>query len=218
MRQQSKNRPGDNPLTSHRSPLTFKMRGIFRSLKSRATWLVVLGACGSRAPVPTATSSPAVSRILPLARVIVLETSGPPPSDTSVSFTTGAPHMIVMRHGPPENIIFARISFAATAFGDSGRSVNVDVRPRPGIYGLDITTSIPPRTGARVAFEFARYFSAPSRARQVYRTDAAFERALAVGRLLPDNQIELLPSIEPEIDKVGAVVPASGSYLVAAPQ
>jgi hypothetical protein len=67
-------------------------------------------------------------------------------------------------------------------------------------------------------FEYARYFSAPARARQEYRTNAAFERALAVGRMLPDNNIELLPSIESEIDKVGAVGPGAGSYLVAAPQ
>jgi hypothetical protein len=135
-----------------------------------------------------------------------------------VNFIAGTPRIIVMRHGPPENIVFARISFSATAFGDSGRVVSADLRPRPGIYGLDITTSLPPRAGATVVFEFARYFSAPARARQTYRNDAAYERALAVGRLLPDNQIELMPSLRSETDKVSAALPASGTYLVAAPQ
>jgi hypothetical protein len=148
----------------------------------------------------------------------VLETSGPPPSDTSVSFIAGADRVIVMRHGPPENIVFARITFPAAAFGDSGQLVSVDLRPRPGVYGLEMSTSIAPRSGVTVVFEFARYFSAPTRARQVYRSNAAFERALAVGRLLPDNNIELLPPIDTEIDKAGAVVPGAGSYLVAAPQ
>jgi hypothetical protein len=123
-----------------------------------------------------------------------------------------------MRHGPPENIVFARISFPATAFGDSGRIVSVDLRPRPGIYGLDITTSAPLRAGATVEFEIARYFSAPVRARQIYRSVAAFERSLAVGRLLAENQIELLPSIAGEVDKISAAMPLPGSYLVAAPQ
>ena len=135
-----------------------------------------------------------------------------------MSFVAGTPRVIVMRHGPPENIVFARIAFPAAAFGDSGQLVSVDLRPRPGVYGLEIRTSVPPRSGITVVFEFARYFSAPARALQVYRTNAAFERALAVGRLLPDNNIELLPATDTEIDKAGAVVPGAGSYLVAAPQ
>jgi hypothetical protein len=39
-----------------------------------------------------------------------------------------------------------------------------------------------------------------------------------VGRVLPDNQIELLPSTHPEPDDIEAALPAPGSYLVAAPQ
>jgi hypothetical protein len=123
-----------------------------------------------------------------------------------------------MRHGPPENIVFARITFPATAFADSGRLVSIDLRPRPGVYGLEIGTSIAPRSSITVAFEYARYFSAPARARQVYRSDAAFVRARTRGRLLPDNNMELLPTTDAEIDKVAAMVPGAGSYLVAAPQ
>jgi hypothetical protein len=156
---------------------------------------------------------------LPLARAIVLETSGPPPSDTSVSFIAGTPHTIVFRHGPPENIVFARLAFSANAFADTGRSVTVEVHPRPGVYGVDLSTSQPLRGGgATLGFDFARYFSAPARAGQIYGNDVAFERALAVGRLLPDNQIELLPSTRPAPDNLSAALPAAGSYLVAAPQ
>jgi hypothetical protein len=188
-----------------------------------ATWLVagVVGAaaCGSRQPVPqTAPAGPTAARVLPLTRIIVLETSGPAPSDTSVSFTAGTSRTIVLRHGPPENIVFAELTFPPGAFADSGQVVTVDVRPRPGVYGLDVSTSLPFRGGATVVFDYARYFSAPVRARQVYRSDVAFERALAVARVLPDNQIELLPSIRPELDNIGAALPAPGSYLVAAPQ
>jgi hypothetical protein len=135
-----------------------------------------------------------------------------------VTFVAGTARVIVMQHGPPENIVFARITFPPAAFGDSGQLVTVDLRPRPGVYGLDLSTSIPPRSGVTVMFEYARYFSAPARALQVYRNIVPFERALAVGRLLPDNNIELLPPADEETDKVAALVPGAGSYLVAAPQ
>ena len=142
--------------------------------------------------------------MLPLTKVSQLETSGPSPPDTSVTFTTGSPRNIVLYHGG-ESIPFARLTFDATAFGDSGRTVQVGVRPRPGIYGLDLITSLPFRGAqAAVTFVYGRYFSAPARARQVYGSDVAFERALAVGRLLPDGQVELLPSTRPAADNLRA--------------
>jgi hypothetical protein len=190
-----------------------------------ATWLgaASLGAilaCGARQPLSTGTPpAPTVARVLPLARVIVLETSGPPPSDTSVTFTAGEPRTILLRHGPPDNIVFARLTFSADAFPDSGQSVKVDIHPRPGVYGIDLATSHPLREkGASLVFEYSRFFSAPARARQVYGSDLAFERALAIGRLLPDAHIELLPPFRPAADDLGAELPSPGSYLVAAPQ
>lgn len=190
-----------------------------------ATWLLIpalalLGGCGGRRQpaTPEAQTTPAAPRILPLARLIVLETAGPPPSDTSVTFTSGTPRIITLYHSG-ENIAFARLTFTAAAFGDSGQTVQVEVRPRPGIYGLDVTTSLPHRAGqADVTFVYGRYFSAPARARQLFGSDVKFERALAVGRLLPDGQVELLPSTRPAADNLRAPLPAPGGYLVAAPQ
>lgn len=167
--------------------------------------------------MPESPAAPVAPRVLPLARVFVLETSGPPPPDTSVTFTTGSPRVIVLYHGG-ESISFARLSFQAGAFGDSGRTVQVDVRPRPGIYGLDVTTSLPLRGAAAVTFEYSRYFSAPVRARQVYGSDAAFERVLAVGRMLPNDQVELFPSTRPAADNLRAALPAPGSYVVVGPR
>jgi len=183
-------------------------------------WLATMLGCGARRPLSTSTPPVATApRVLPLAQVIVLETSGPAPSDTSVTFTAGEPQTIVLRHGPPENIVFARLTFSVDAFADSGQAVKVDVRPRPGVYGIDLTTSHPLReNGAILVFEYSRFFSAPARARQVYGSDLAFERALAIGRLLPDAHIELLPPFRPAADNLGAKLPAPGSYLVAAPQ
>src|SRR6266850_3305487 len=111
------------------------------------TVLLLGSGCGARRPVATtAPAGPTAPRILPLARVIVLETSGPPPSDTSVTFTAGTTREIVLNHGPPENIEFATVSFAANAFADSGQMVRVKIKPRPGVYGLDVATSLPLRS------------------------------------------------------------------------
>jgi hypothetical protein len=52
----------------------------------------------------------------------------------------------------------------------------------------------------------------------VYGSDVKFERARAVRRLLPDAQVELLPSTRPAADNLRAAPPAPGGYLVAAPQ
>jgi hypothetical protein len=182
--------------------------------------LLLVWGCGARQPTASTTpAGPTVLRILPLARWIVLETSGPPPSDTSVSFIAGTPREIVLSHGPPENIEFATVSFAANAFADSGQTVTVDIKPRPGVYGVDLATSLPFHSGgAHLVFDYARYFSAPARALQVYGSHVAFERALVVGRVMPDNQIELLPSTHPEPDDIEAALPSAGTYLVAAPQ
>jgi len=135
-----------------------------------------------------------------------------------VTFTTGNSRIIVLYHDG-ESVAFARLSFAAGAFGDSGQAVQVEVRPRPGIYGLDFTTSLPLRgSQTEVTFVYGRYFTAPARARQVYGSDVAFERAMAVGRLLPDGQVELLPSVRSGADNLRAAVASVGSYIVAAPQ
>ena len=118
-----------------------------------------------------------------------------------------------------ESISFARLHFEPAAFGDSGHTVQVNVQPRPGIYALDFTTSLPLRAGAAsVTFEYSRYFSAPVRARQVHGGDVVFERVLAVGRVLPDHQVELLPSTRPAADNLRAALPAPGGYIVAGPQ
>ena len=176
--------------------------------------------CGGRRPAPTSEVEPAPTapRTLPMARLFQLETGGPPPNDTSLTFVSGTPRMVVLYHAG-ESIVFARLSFEATAFGDSGQTVQVNIRPRPGIYGLDLATSLPFRAGqAAISFVYGRYFSAPARARQVYGSDVAFEKALAVGQLLNDGQVSLLPTSKPAPDNVQAAPPIPGSYVVAAPQ
>ena len=197
------------------------MTGISRRPWGAASWLcMALAACGGRAGSGGKKVEPAPARVIPLAAGIVLETAGPPPSDTAITFLAGEPHVIVLRHGPPENVVFAEVSFAASAFrADSGRSVTVEVRPRPGVYGIDLLTSAPFREGASVVFKYPRYFSAPAKARAAYGSDALYERALAVGQLVAGGQsLALLASTRPAPDNLQAALPAAGTYLVAAPQ
>jgi hypothetical protein len=195
------------------------MAGIFRGLWGRASWLcLAVAACGG-ARAPGGNDKAPGARTMPLSQAIVLETSGPPPSDTAVTFTAGEPHVIIIRHGPPENIVFAELAFPAAAFAERGREVRVAVRPRPGVYGLDVTTSLAIRDSATIAFKYARYFAAPSRARAVYGSDIAYERALAVGRVRrPEGMLAVLPSTRPYPDVLLAPLPAAGTYLVASPQ
>ncbi|HEY7637459.1 MAG TPA: hypothetical protein VH763_18050 [Gemmatimonadales bacterium] len=175
-------------------------------------------ACGGRAATSSGERAAPSPRVIPLARAIVLETSGSPPSDTSVTFTAGEPRTIILRHGPPDNVVFAELIFPPNAFADSGRAVRVDVRPRPGVYGVDLGTTLSLRSGATIVFKYARYFSAPARARAVYGSDVAFERALAVGEVLPAGTLNLLPSTRPAADNLSANIRTPGRYLVAAPE
>ena len=197
------------------------MTGISRGRWSRASWLyLAAAACGGSPAAGTKGVEPSPARAIPLSSAIVLETAGPPPADTVVSFMAGEAHTIVLRHGPPENVVFAEVSFPADAFrADSGRLVEVEVRPRPGVYGLEVVTSVPLGEGASIVFKYPRYFSAPARARAVYGSDVLYERALVVGQLLPDGPLlSLLPSTRPAADNLRAPLPGSGIYLVAAPQ
>lgn len=196
------------------------MTGISRSRVGRASWIVLAAlACGGRATAAgKGEVGPAAVRVIALSQAIVLETAGPPPTDTSVTFTAGQPRTIVLRHGPPENITFAELTFPPTAFGDSGRQVQVDVKPRPGLYGVDIRTSAPLLKPAFLVFKYGRYFLAPAKARSVYGDEVQFERALAIGQVLPDGQLALLPSTRPASDNLRAAVSTAGTYLVAAAQ
>ena len=196
------------------------MRGISRSRQGPASWIVLAAlACGGRATTPgKGEVGPEAARVIPLAQAIVLETAGPPPADTSVTFMAGELHTIVLRHGPPDNLVFAELTFPPAAFADSGHEVQVDIKPRPGLYGMDIRTSTPLRGPAYLVFKYARYFLSPAKARSVYGNDVRFEQALAVGQVLPNGQLALLPSTRPASDNLRAAVTTAGSYLVAAAQ
>jgi hypothetical protein len=194
------------------------MTGISRRRLGRASWVVLAAiACGGRATDPEkAKVGPQTVRSVPVAQAIVLETSGPPVADTSVTFMSGLPRTIVVRHGPPQNLVFAELIFPPTAFADSGRSVQVALKPRPGLYGMDVRISLPLTTRAVLVFKYPRFFKLPAKAQSVYGGHVAFEQALAIGQMMPGDQLAMLPSTRPASDNLSTEISAGGTYLVAA--
>jgi hypothetical protein len=154
---------------------------------------------------------------MPLTTVYPLESTGAPPPDTTVTITAGVPRAIELRHSPPDNALFAEITFDSASFpASAGRTVEVHVTPRPGAYNLTVQSSIP-FTSAQLRFAYPVHFFAPAAARTRYGSDLAVERALAIGRL-EAGVVTFLPSVRPATDNISAAIAGPGTYLVAAPQ
>ena len=187
-------------------------------------WWVMTGlcvACASAAPPPTAPPATAPrqpTRVLPRDSVFVLEAWGASPNDTVVTFAVGAGRVVILRHGPPDNTVFAELAVPPDSGAGSQDSLRVAVRPRPGVYGVDIETSQPLARGATLTFKYPVHFSPPVAIRERYASRAAFERALGIGRVTGDGRIILLPSTQPASDNLQAEIPGAGRYLVAAPR
>ena len=189
--------------------------------KTRATWMgltVLLAACGGgsqpspeqSAPVPT------VRRMVTRDSVVVLEAWGAAVADTSMLVAIGRPRTIILRHGAPDNTTFAELTIPANAFaGAQGDSVRVVLRPRPAVYGLDIRADATLQPGAELVFKYAYHFSRPAGTGR-YGTDVELEEALFIGRLQDDGMVAVLRSTRPASDNLQALLPADGTYVVAA--
>jgi hypothetical protein len=178
--------------------------------------IIVLGGCSRRNERARSTPDVTPLRTLRADSVFILEVGGTPPTDTVVRLAPGERRAIVLRHGPPDQAAFAVVEFGDSAFAD-GDSIEVTIRPRPGVFGLDISSSRAFREGT-VTFKFARHFAAPLAARERYGSDELFERQLAVGRLPGDGRIILLPTRRPASDNVSAALDGPGAYVVAGPK
>ena len=164
------------------------MAGIFRGLWGRASWLCLAAAACGGARSPSDGDDGARRRqsaAVPLAEAIVLETSGPPPPDTSVTFIAGEPRVIVLRHGPPEYIVFAELDLSRRRRSPSaGARCGWTCGPRPGRVRAGRrhqprrSATAPPSSSSMPGTS-----PRPRKARAVYGSDVAYERALAVGRV-----------------------------------
>ncbi|MGH7702070.1 MAG: hypothetical protein ACREMO_03190, partial [Gemmatimonadales bacterium] len=200
---------------------TRSFRAIFRPGLRRASGWAALSAVlacrsGGIAADPSTPPPPVGPRILPADQLYVLEASGTPPGDTTLAFPVGTARTVILRHGAPDNTVFAQVVFPAAAFAqDVGTdSVHVSLRPRPGIYGLEFACDRPlaAKAGARLVFKYPVHFSAPVGAQQRYGSAVAFERALAVAQLDSDGRYDLLPSARPATDNLEARLSRPGTY------
>jgi len=195
---------------------------IRRVIAGGATVGLVAGlACGRvTSPASPAPDPTIPTQILPASRLFVLEMSGIPPEDTVLTFAVDQPRVIILRHGAPDNTVFVELSFPDSVFRvpDGPDSVTVVVRPRPGIYGVDIATTVIPRRGATIRFKYPVHFAPPVEALQRYGSPTAFERALALAALTDGANYALLPSRRPASDNLESALPGPGTYLVAAPR
>lgn len=152
-------------------------------------------------------------------RLFILESWGATPSDTTVALRPRKQRAIVLRHGPPDNTVFAELLLPAEVLPDSSAdSMSVSLVVRPGGYGLTITASRPFKAGATLKFEYPVHFAAPIAANEKYGNAARFEQALAIGVREPDGRYHLLPSTRPAADALQATIPGPGVYVVAAPR
>lgn len=174
--------------------------------------------CGAGTSVPAATTDgTSAVRTLPVGSVYLLECAGTPPADTAVTLTAGTARLIALRHPPPEQALFALIEFPAGAFKvDSGTAVQVAIRPRPGLYGIDLESGAP-FSGVRITFKYARHYAAPLEVGRRPGGDAAFEQTLAVA-WLREGTAYLLASTRGASDNLSAVVKDPGRYVVAGPK
>lgn len=202
-----------------------RLRGHLSRTRSNARWgaaalaLALTVACGGRRNVNTSSlPQETVERTLAQADVWLLEAGGTPPNDTTLTLTAGDARVVVLRNGAPDLATFAVLTFPDSALkAPAGASVELKVRVRPGVYGVDVDCGAE-TAGARIIFKYARHFEAPTAAVKKYGNDAAFERELAIGRLNDDGSILLLATRRPSEDNVSAALKGNGSYVVAGPR
>lgn len=192
------------------------------SIRAAATVAIAaLTGCGHTVPAGTPAAGPApFTRVLRLDQLYVLEMRGPAVDDTTVTFRTGALRRVILWHGAPDYTPFVELVFPAEAFAAPGLpdSVTVTVHPRPGVYGIDLTSSTPPGRGAQIRFSYPVHFAAPIAALKRYSDAGGVERALSIAVQVGDGRYGLLASERPALDNLQAELRGAGTYLVVAPR
>lgn len=183
----------------------------------RTLWTsaILASACG-RAGVGT-TPDPVIS--LPADQLYVLESIGAPADDTTFELPPGQDRRVLIRHGAPDNTLFAILDIPASALVRG--PVTLVFRPLPGLTGaeIEVTRGSLSDSSATITFAYPQHFLAPAGAVDRYGSLLAYERALRIGHSPPGTApIDLLPSLRPGSDLLRGPLPGPGRYLVAAPR
>jgi hypothetical protein len=170
---------------------------------------------GNRVDVSAGTASASIgmSPATTLDKVWLLEASGAPVADTSVTFAARSGRTIVLRHAHPDNAIFLILDFPPST--DSARAVDslhVRVQPVAGKYAFALITPDKLAPAAQATFSYAIHFQAPTEASAKYPSASALEQALAPALLGAASKVQFVGGTRPAADVVRFPVAAAGSY------
>jgi hypothetical protein len=198
------------------------VRGISLSAlwRASAAAIVTLG-CGGSSSVSGGPAPADDTNVLPpraLSEVFVLEAAGAITDDTAFSVASGAGRVIVLRRPGPDYGLFARLIIPPGDSATPRGPLEITLRPRPGLFALDVLVQGTLGEGARIEFSYGMHFVAPAGARERYGGDLEFERALRLARLEDSARVVFLPTRRPGSDMVSAPLTVPGRYLVAAPR
>lgn len=154
-----------------------------------------------------------------MAKVWIPELAGTTPADTTVIFPADSGRTVIIRHGPPDNAIFALIEFAPGALvSPSGTLAQVIIHPIPGRVGVEILTPDTFKEGAEATISYAIHFQAPSDALAKFGSAGRFEQALSAAKMLPDGRLQFLKTDRPAADMVRFAISAPATYFLATPR
>jgi hypothetical protein len=179
-----------------------------------------LGACrGSTPGIEAPTPGPA-PRSYTADEVFTVEVWGAQASDTVVIFPASLARSVVLRHGPPDNTVFAELDVPAGAFVPAGGDqVTLTIRPLPGVYGLTLESGATLSAPIKLTFKYPVHFGAPSDSRARYPTDVLFEQALVLALAEDEGaRFQTLRSTRPASDNLQATVSTLGRYQMVAPR
>jgi hypothetical protein len=178
------------------------------------------GACRGATPGIEAPTPGPAPRSYSADEVFTVEVWGAQASDTVLTFAASRARSVILRHGPPDNTVFAELDVPADAFAPaSGDQVTLTVRPLPGIYGVALESDATLSAPLRLTFKYPVHFAAPSDSRARYPTDVLFEQALVVALVDEDGaRLQTLRSTRPASDNLQAVVQNLGRYQMVAPR
>lgn len=187
------------------------------------TALLLISGCGSPAPVaapsPDGTvqvpTGPVVVRTAPRGETAPVEVGGIAPNDTVVVLRRGEPRVVILRHGPPDRAEFVELTLPATVFARAPRdTVQLTIKARPGVYGVDLSADADWGPGTQIAFKYAVHFYPPADAVRRYRTLTEIDRRLTVARRERNGDLTLYLSTRPSPDVLRAYIPGEGTYVM----